>query len=225
MMSTDAVLELANLLLVVFVGFLIWYVKQFLAAQIKSYTDEFGKIDARLAKIDELARVEQRLKQVAADVELATKRALDAENLARTKNLDFRERQLSEFYWPLYVRLQMDNAVWKWLGNVLPESPATERKIGGALEENFVLPNHRAAVDLIRAKIHLVEDDPELEALLLQYVRHVAIYDALRGLGIRDRDPISLGEPWPENLFARIELHTKRLQAEFLARIRETVTH
>jgi hypothetical protein len=28
-------------------------------------------------------------------------------------SLDFKAHQLAEFYWPIYVRLQKDNAIWK----------------------------------------------------------------------------------------------------------------
>jgi hypothetical protein len=52
-------------------------VKQFLSSQVRGYAEEFGRIDAQLAKVDELIVVEKRLKEVAGDVELAIKRTLD----------------------------------------------------------------------------------------------------------------------------------------------------
>lgn len=214
-MQTEAALGLVNLGGVAALAFLIWYVKQFLSSQITGYADEFGKIDARLAKIDTLEAVERRLKQVAGDVELSVKRRLDSESLARLKDVDFRERQLAEFYWPLYLRLQMDNALWEWLGHVRANSSESDRRIAGVLEERFVLPNHREAVKVIQSKIHLMAKNVELEQLLLAYVRHVAVFDALRELQIRDRDPIHLGQPWPQALFPRFSDETKRKQEEF----------
>ena len=32
--------------------------------------------------------------------------------------LDFKARQLAELYWPIYIRLQKDNAVWDRFGTV-----------------------------------------------------------------------------------------------------------
>ena len=71
-------------------GFLIWYVKKFVLAQIESHGATLGAIDGKMSKLDELETIERRLKQAAADVELATNRRLHFENLAQTKELEFR---------------------------------------------------------------------------------------------------------------------------------------
>lgn len=52
------------------------------------------------------------------------------------------ERQLSEFYWPIYLRLQKDNVVWR---RILDRKKAQDdplQKIGTEIEANFILPNH-----------------------------------------------------------------------------------
>jgi hypothetical protein len=33
--------------------------------------------------------------------------------LAHKKRIDFLGNQLSRFFWPIYIRLQMDNVVWE----------------------------------------------------------------------------------------------------------------
>src|SRR5690242_15086334 len=40
-------------------------------------------------------------------------RERDVESLTRSKRLAFLEQQLSQFYWPLHLRLQRDDVVWK----------------------------------------------------------------------------------------------------------------
>ena len=120
------------------------------------------------------------------------------------KRLDVLEQQLSRFYWPIYIRLQKDNAVWK---RILDRSKGTEdlrAKVGDAIESKVVLPNHQETVRVIQDNIHLAQLDQKLEELLLQYVRHVAVYSAMRDAGCMDMDPIMLGEPWPEDLFSAI---------------------
>lgn len=131
------------------------------------------------------------------------------------KRLDVLEQQLSRFYWPVYIRLQKDNAVWN---RILDRSKGTEdlrARVGEAIESKVVLPNHQETVRVIQENIHLAQADKELEKLLLQYVRHVAVYAAMRDAGCRDMDPVTLGEPWPDKLFPAVAERTQRLQTEF----------
>ena len=207
---SENTLAVINLLGTVALGFLVWSVKTFVSSQLTSYAAEIGRVSGSLAKLDELVEIERRLKQAAGGVELAIKRTLDTESLARTKDFEFRERQLAEFYWALYVRLQMDNSIWSWLERVTAESPTRDRKLAAAIEGKFTLPNHRKAVEIIESKIHLVENDAELEGLLLTYVRHVALFEALRASGITDTDPKDVGVPWPGNLFPVLAKQTKK---------------
>ncbi len=208
-------LEIINTIGLASLGFLIWTVRTFIASQLRGQATEIGKIQGRVAALDDLANIETRLKQAAADVEIATRRVLDLENATLTKRLDFRERQLAEFYWPLYMRLQMDNAVWERMAQITPESPVRDRKLAQTVEEKFILPNHRKALRVIQTKIHLADGDVDLERHLLSYVRHLAVFEALRALDVHDRDPKDVGEPWPHELFPIVARLTKERQAEF----------
>jgi hypothetical protein len=134
--------------------------------------------------------------------------------------LEFLERQLTEFYWPLYWGLQKDNAVWQRALD-RDKLDAAKQKISRGIEQDFILPNHKEMVGIITSKIHLIEADPKLESLLLAYVRHVAVYTAMRKVRIDDQDPMAQGEPWPKELFPMIEDHTKRLQAKYDSLVRE----
>jgi hypothetical protein len=137
---------------------------------------------------------------------LATEQAAD--RLRFEKMLEFRIQQLSEFYWPIYIRLQKDNAIWERV--FLKGSPNQfPKEIARSLEINSILPNHEEVVNIIQTKFYLAEKDDTLEALPIQYARHIAVYRAMRSSPHYDeQDPISLGEPWPSDLF---EIFTQRL--------------
>jgi hypothetical protein len=134
----------------------------------------------------------------------------------RDRRLELLERQLSSFYWPLYLHLQKDNVMWKRIGHLADKAgnplPADA---GYAVERGYILPNHAEAVALIEKNAHLV-DDKDLFAELLHYVRHVAVYQALRATpGLSDRNPTDLGEPFPDKLFPLVEGKLGKLQSEY----------
>jgi hypothetical protein len=47
------------------------------------------------------------------------------------------------------------------------------------------------------------------------YIRHVAVYKALRVAGTYNLNPIDVGQPLPHGFIPRIEMRLKQLQAEF----------
>jgi hypothetical protein len=129
-------------------------------------------------------------------------------------SIDFKGRQLTEFYWPIYVRLQKDNAVWN---RILDRDKTDDvlRKVAVEIENKEILPNHDQIVETIQTKIHLAQPDAAFQAALMRYVRHVAVYKAMRSAGVNDRDPVSLNEPWPRDLFDLVKSRTERLQEEY----------
>lgn len=134
---------------------------------------------------------------------------------AHDKRVAFLERQLSELYWPLYMHLQRDNAVWE---RILDKGRLDEGKalVGAQIETDVILPNHAATVTLITEKIHLLgHEDRSMIDLLLKYIRHVAVYQAMRATGDLVRFPKALGENFPNDLFAKIEDRTKGLQKQY----------
>lgn len=131
------------------------------------------------------------------------------------KQLDLLERQLAEFYWPLYLRLEKDNAVW---GKILHRDDRTDpirQKVAWQIESEFLLPNHEAIIKIVEEKIHLANPDDILLRELLAYIRHVAVFRALRSADIQDRDPVALGEPYPKDLFPLVRKRTIDLQNRY----------
>ena len=128
------------------------------------------------------------------------------------------ERQLSEFYWPMYLRLQKDNTVWRRLLDKGKEEDNPLRRIGSRIEIDFILPNHNELVKIIETKIHLAEPDAALQAALLSYIDHVAVYNATIAAGFTDLhgSQRELLTPWPRDLFPLIEERTLKLQRDYV---------
>lgn len=139
-----------------------------------------------------------------------------ADRLKRSSEarIGYLEAQLSKLYWPLYMGLMRDNALWPHVERRSSANPEQAR-VGWTLEEKVTLPNHAAMVAIIEANLHLAAGDPEVLDQLQRYVRHVAVYQALRAAGLKDKDPVAQGEPWPGNLFPVIEKRTLALQGEY----------
>jgi len=134
---------------------------------------------------------------------------------AKTEEL---ERRLSEFYWPIYIRLQRDNTIWqKVLFKHKEHNPDDEelRNIAIQIEREIIIPNHLEIVEIIESNVHLSNMDAELENLILKYLRHVDVYSSTRACGILDKDPIAYGEPWPEGFFEAIEQRLRVCQGEY----------
>jgi len=129
--------------------------------------------------------------------------------------LEFRAEQLSEFYWPLYIGLQKDNVVWRRILDKRDGTDELKKRVGTVVERDVVLPNHERLVTLIEKHIHLAEADEELEWLLLVYIRHVAIYKAIRTAGEENVFPISAGEEFPHGLFPAVERRVRELQEDY----------
>lgn len=141
-------------------------------------------------------------------------RKKDIEKSNRDKKISNLEAQLSDFYWPIYLRLQKDNVVWR---KILDRESDDEdkRKTGYEIEKSILLPNHEEIVRIIEGNIHRARPDKELESQLLQYLRHVSVYQSIRNAGIVDKDPIYFEEPWPGELFRLIEEKTHELQQDY----------
>lgn len=132
----------------------------------------------------------------------------------RAKRIELLERQLSEFYIPIYFRLQRDNVVWK---RILDRNHEDEirRKVGTEIDKSVILPNHEEIVKILETKFYLARPNKELSDQFLIYQKHIAVFRALRISGIFDVDPIHLGEPWSNELFPLVESKMKVLQDEY----------
>jgi len=141
-------------------------------------------------------------------------------SLALTKHVEFLDRQLSEFYWPLYIRLETDNTVWTRILDVAEEDDL-KRRVAQAIERTVILPNHEEITRIIETRMHLAQAGPELAQALLQYINHVTLHRALRDAGDEQKFPLDFGVPWPEDLFPLIKERTETLQSAYDLMIQE----
>lgn len=130
------------------------------------------------------------------------------------KEMQLLESQLSQFYWPIYLHFQIDNVVWERILQRQSKDPV-RAALAHRIETDFILPNHEAACKVIQANIHLAAANPELVSALLKYVRHVAVYRAIRASGNTEVDPLDVGEPWPSDVFPAVEKATMERQRAF----------
>jgi hypothetical protein len=135
------------------------------------------------------------------------------ETFIRQKRVDFLERQLSLFYWPLYLHLQKNNVIWEHLIHGRAVDDSIKRQVDEGLE-SFFLPNHEMIVKIIESNVYLAQPESEFEDLLLRFIRHVTIYRTIRVVGATF-DPVAVGEPFPTELFPAVERRLKLLQQEY----------
>ena len=131
------------------------------------------------------------------------------------------EKQLSEFYLPILLRLEADNVVWPHMKDKYEEDPIT-KKFGLSFEKTFILPNHDRIMEIIERHGYLAGNDPKVVGEINKYTNHVAVLRALRAMDDK-RDPVSFDEKlgWPENFYTIIRDKTAALQAEYDSLLKE----
>jgi hypothetical protein len=129
------------------------------------------------------------------------------------------EKRLSQFYWPLYWRLKRDDDLWERV-YIHPMATDASKRLASEITDKVLLPNHVAAVDIIRSNIHLANADPELLILLNRYDRHVHVFQSLRSANI-NADPIDVGEGYPPGLSEAVHARLTKYQSDYDELIRE----
>jgi len=143
-----------------------------------------------------------------------TKRGYELDSLRLKKQVELLETQLSQFFWPLYIRLCKDTVIWE---RILDKNNPSglEQKIGAVIEEKIIMPNHGEILKLIEAKMHLAHGDGLLMEELKKYLKHISVYQALQEAGEKDKFPEDVGEPWPQALIPLVEDRVYALQARY----------
>ncbi|MCQ4140099.1 hypothetical protein [Chryseobacterium sp. EO14] len=131
---------------------------------------------------------------------------------SRDKILSNIEKQLSSFYYPVYFRIQKDNALWK-LSPQLSQDSTFPMESNLTIENNFILKNHKEIVEIVENNIHLIEIDDELQEVINLYIKHVTGYFIIRSTeSIKNKNPIDLGFPYPQNFEKIIKNRMTKLQ-------------
>jgi hypothetical protein len=135
------------------------------------------------------------------------------------EELELIEKQISDFYWPIYLRLEKDNTMWQRISCLSADKNVLPGAASDLIEKEFILKNHQEIVEIVESKIYLAGNLASSEELideLLKYIKHVAVYKTIRSVKeLQKLNPISLNEPFPEKLFPLIEKKFHELQEKY----------
>lgn len=136
------------------------------------------------------------------------------ESLVLTKRVEVLDLQLSEFYWPLYIRLEKNDVIWTRILDV-KEQDEGKRRLAEEIERGVILPIHAEITAIIETRLHLAEADADFRRELIHYIHHVTLHKALRAAGDTQTFPMDFGVAWPEKLFPMVRRRTEALQREY----------
>src|SRR5215207_6839830 len=88
------------------------------------------------------------------------------ESLVLSKRVEVLDLQLSQFYWPLYIRLEKNDVIWRRILDV-GEPDESRRRLAEEIENGAILPNHAEITAIIETRMHLAEADAEFRRVLL----------------------------------------------------------
>jgi hypothetical protein len=134
----------------------------------------------------------------------------------RLRKLTYLEKQLSEFYWPIFIRLQKDNVLWERVPNFFDNSNSLPQETNDYLEKEVLLRNHEEIGQIIESNFHLAEADSELSQEIFKYIRHVTVYLAIRKVNnFRKLNPIDFNEPFPPNFISLFNSKLSEIQNSY----------
>jgi hypothetical protein len=136
--------------------------------------------------------------------------ANDLGKLGKSKTLEYAERQLSEFYWPLYVR-------WFTLDSLRSMrrkyDSAKDQNVRGIAEQEVIIQSEMVAV--IHRGIHLMEDNNSLFEALRKLCTYSASFRAELETVCIKGEPEHLSKLWPSELRKYLVSESFRLQKQF----------
>lgn len=112
---------------------------------------------------------------------------------------EFINKQLSDFYYPIFLRLEKDSATWTLASQLSKDVRArTTPQFSDYIESDILIPNHEETIKIIDDGLSLIKNgreryDPSaLISAVKKYQRHVAAYRALRAINDFSSNPIEL---------------------------------
>ncbi|MFP9112490.1 hypothetical protein ACLI1A_01010 [Flavobacterium sp. RHBU_3] len=131
----------------------------------------------------------------------------------RDKNISIIEKQLSNFYYPIYFRLQRDNALWKLSPQLYKTNNQLPAESNSLIENEYILKNHREILSIIENNIHLIEIDDKLQEAINLYIKHITVYEIIRKTeSIKNLNPIDFDAKYPHTFMEIITQKMKYLQ-------------
>jgi hypothetical protein len=135
--------------------------------------------------------------------------ANDLGKLGKSKTLEYAERQLSEFYWPLYIR-------WFTLGSLRSmrhKQEAKQQTVRSLAEQEVIV--QKEMVSIIHTAIHLMEDNGPFFDALRRFSAYSAAFQAELETVSTAGEPEDLKKLWPSEMLNYLLSEPFRLQKQF----------
>lgn len=132
----------------------------------------------------------------------------------RNKRIENLERKLKHFYWPILIRLEKDNELWRIIMSKKNEPSSLEYRMANSVEKNNIMETQREIMAIIDEYAYLCSPDQDLMQEMKQYVKNATLLKALRDAGEEKIFPKELGVPYPDNFYYLIKKKTESLQQE-----------
>lgn len=139
-------------------------------------------------------------------------RRREMESLGLIKQVDFRERQLAEFYWPIFIRLEQSELLHREISD---SRGMGEQHVKDIVASDVLIPIHDEIVKIIELRTYVAEAETDLRELLLQYVRDVTSYKAMCVSEDSTTVRRTSQAPASEQLHSRIRMKTMELQERY----------
>lgn len=134
----------------------------------------------------------------------------------RERKLMHVENQLNNLYYPIFYRLQKDDALWRLSPRLSHRGGSLPEEVNDTLETKYILKNHLEIVNIIETNSHLLHANAELQEQVQAYIKHVAIYETIHGVdSLKDKFPEDFNSPYPHSFKKLIEAQIASLQGQY----------
>lgn len=134
----------------------------------------------------------------------------------RERKIEHIENQLNKLYYPIFYRLQKDDALWRLSPRLSHREESLPEEVNDTLETKYILKNHLEIVNIIETNSHLLHANVELQEQVQAYIKHVAIYETIHGVdSLKDKFPEDFNSPYPHSFKKLIEAQIASLQEQY----------
>ena len=113
--------------------------------------------------------------------------------------IDYYKTKLIDFLNPLIICIEFDNSIWHNLSMVSDSEEVFSENLSKEIENNHLLINLSQAKELVRKNLYYVKMDSALYKTLIEFIRHVSIYESIRS-STEPCNPIDVGASFPDEL-------------------------
>lgn len=135
----------------------------------------------------------------------------------RDRILNDIDKQLSEFFYPIFYRLQKDSALWRLSPQLNGQKTgALPKEANDIIEQQHIIKNCTEILNIIEHKSYLIEIDPVFQEQIREYIKHVTIYTTIRKVdSLKTFNPVDFGSPYPVRFHTMIEEKIETLQNQY----------